>query len=316
MRPSKPMLSVIIPHLNQSDQLDACLTSLDRQTVERTLFEVIVVDNGSILLPEDVIGRHPGTYLLQEIKPGPGLARNRGVQAAVGDIFCFTDADCRAHPDWLRNAIQALSASPEGTILGGDVRIWRDDASTFTALQAYESVFAYRFKLYIEQHGYSGTGNLVVRRADFEKVGWFGGMHLAEDNDWGMRACAAGFAFRYVPEIIVFHPARRSIRELFVKWDRHIRHHLYSAQNRRGWAVRWLARAFAVLASPAVDCVKVFTSDRIHGGLARVKALMVLIAVRAYRAWRMTALLAFRKRAVVWNREVVDSSIDSEKKIG
>ena len=87
MRPSKPLFSVIIPHLNQSDQLDTCLTSLDEQTVERTLFEVIVVDNGSILLPEDVIGRHPGTYLLQEIKPGPGLARNRGVQAAIGDIL-------------------------------------------------------------------------------------------------------------------------------------------------------------------------------------------------------------------------------------
>ena len=33
-----------------------------------------------------------------------------------------------------------------------------------SALEAYESVFAYRFKLYIEQHGFSGTGNLVVRR--------------------------------------------------------------------------------------------------------------------------------------------------------
>lgn len=315
MRPSKPLLSVIIPHLNQSDQLDACLSSLDGQTINRTLFEVIVVDNGSILLPGDVIARHPGISLLQEIKPGPGLARNRGVQAAEGDILCFTDADCRAHPDWLRNALQALSSSPEGTILGGDVRIWRDDASMFTALEAYESVFAYRFKFYIEKHGYSGTGNLVVRRADFEKVGWFEGMHLAEDNDWGMRACAAGLTFRYVPEMIVFHPARRSIRELFVKWDRHIQHHLYSARNRQGWAVRWLARAFAVLASPAVDAVKVLTSDRIRGGSARVKALMVLIAVRTYRAWRMTTLVISRKRAVVWNRRDRSVSIDLQKKM-
>jgi glycosyltransferase involved in cell wall biosynthesis len=300
-----PLFSVIVPHLNQLDELDACLTSLDKQTVKRPNFEVIVVDNGSTLPPDKVIARHPGTHLLQELDPGPGLARNRGVQAARGDILCFTDADCRVHPNWLKNAYQTLSSSPEGTILGGDVRIWRDNRSTFTALEAYESIFAYRFKLYIEQHGYSGTGNLVTRSTDFEKVGPFGGIHLAEDYDWGTRARAAGLTFRYAPEMIVFHPARRSIHELFVKWDRHIQHQFYSVQNGKGWAARWVALAFAVLFSPVVDSVKVFTSNRIHGGSARVKALVVLIVVRAYRAWRMTALLT-SKKTIVWNRVTTD----------
>jgi len=306
-----PLFSVIVPHLNQMDELDACLASLDKQSVKRTNFEVIVVDNGSTLPPDKVIARHPGTHLLQELEPGPGLARNRGVQAARVDILCFTDADCRVHPDWLQNAYQTLSSLPQGTILGGDVRIWRDNRATFTALEAYESIFAYRFKLYIERHGYSGTGNLVMRRVDFEKVGPFGGIHLAEDYDWGVRARAVGLTFRYVPEMIVFHPARKSIRELFVKWDRHIRHDLYSAQNRKGWRVRWFARAFAVLVSPGVDSVKVITSDRIHGYSARVKALVVLLVVRVYRAWRMTTLPA-SKRAIIWNREAEGSSIDSE----
>src|SRR5579863_1878403 len=192
MRVSGLQISVVIPHLNQPEYLDLCLTSLEAQTLERSAFEIIVVDNGSASPPESVIVRHPGTRLLLEPNPGPGLARNRGVAAAAGDILCFMDADCRAHPDWLCSVLRALDDVPQGTILGGDVQIWRDDRSTFTALEAYECIFAYRFKAYIQQHGFSGTGNLVVRRADFDKVGPFVGIHIAEDAEWGRRARAAG----------------------------------------------------------------------------------------------------------------------------
>ncbi|MEY9110645.1 GT2 family glycosyltransferase [Bradyrhizobium yuanmingense] len=38
------MISVVIPHLNQPDALEACLRSLDAQTLARDAFEIIVVD--------------------------------------------------------------------------------------------------------------------------------------------------------------------------------------------------------------------------------------------------------------------------------
>ena len=55
-----------------------------------------------------MIEQFPRTFLLQELKPGPGMARNRGIEAASADILAFIDADCRAHPDWLRSALRAL----------------------------------------------------------------------------------------------------------------------------------------------------------------------------------------------------------------
>jgi glycosyltransferase involved in cell wall biosynthesis len=303
MRASGLLISVVIPHLNQPEYLDLCLASLEAQTLERSAFEIIVVDNGSASPPEGVVARHPGTRLLLESNPGPGLARNRGVAAAAGDILCFIDADCRAHPDWLSSVLRAFNSVPDRTILGGDVQIWRDDKSAFTAIEAYECVFAYRFKLYIERYGFSGTGNLALRRLDFGKVGPFAGIHVAEDAEWGKRAKAAGFTIRYIPEMIVYHPARRSMRELFVKWDRHIQHDLNDARSRHARALGWLFRAFAVLMSPTVDFVKVLSSKRIHGASVRAKAIAVLIAVRAYRAWRMGAVLASTE-GVIWNREV------------
>ena len=300
-RECTPLVSVVVPHLNQPEYLEQCLRSLEAQTLERSAFEIIVVDNGSVQMPEAITATHFGTRLLQELNPGPGLARNRGAAAAVGDILCFIDADCRARHDWLLNVINA--SKDQRTILGGDVQIWRDDKSTFTALEAYEFVFAYRFKLYIEKYGFSGTGNLAVRRADFETVGPFAGIEVAEDVEWGMRARAAGFTIRYIPEMVVFHPARRTMRELFAKWDRHIRHDLNAARKRRGWAIIWFIRAIGVLFSPMIDFVRVLTSNRIHGAWTRLKALKVLTAVRVYRSWRMMAILLASQETVAWNRD-------------
>jgi glycosyltransferase involved in cell wall biosynthesis len=302
MELNRPLLSVIVPHLNQPGMLEACLSSLDAQSLGRSAFEVLVVDNGSTALPEEIIACHPGTRLLCEPEPGPGPARNMGVRNAVGPVLAFIDADCRAHPDWLRNALQALRSAPVGTILGGDVRIWRNDSDGFTAVEAYEGVFAYRFKLYIERQGFAGTGNLMVRRADFEKIGPFAGIQFAEDMEWGQRACSAGFRFRYAPEMIVFHPARRSLGELYAKWDRQIQHYLNMAQGKPAWKIRWIVRAFAILGSPVVDFAKVLGSDRIQGFSARLKAITVLIAIRVHRARTMLSLLQ-KSKAVVWNRD-------------
>lgn len=295
------MISVIIPHLNQPEALEACLCSLDAQALPRQLFEVIVVDNGSARLPADIVARHPGVRLLDEQEPGPGPARNAGTAVARGEMLAFIDADCRAHPDWLKSVLQASRSSQADTIFGGDVRIWQAENASLSAVAAYESVFAYRFKLYIERHGYSGTGNMAMFRRDFDRVGPFAGIDVAEDMEWGRRALRAGLRFRYVPEMIIFHPARSSLKELYAKWDRQIAHYRNMAQGKPAWRLRWTVQALLVLASPAPSAMTVLTSDRLAGSSARLKAIAVLCAVRTHRAMTMLSLLG-RPRAVAWNR--------------
>lgn len=294
-------ISVIIPHINQPDGLDACLGSLDAQTMARDFFEVIVVDNGSRELPVEVVAAHPGVKLLQESRPGPGPARNTGVAAARGEILAFIDADCRADPNWLLSIYEALATLPPGAVLGGDVRIWRSDSARLRAIEAYESVFAYRFKLYIERHGYAGTGNLAMFRHDFDAVGPFGGIEVAEDMDWGWRACAAGRRFSYVPNMVVYHPARGSLQELYAKWDRQILHYWRMAEGKRSRKLLWIGRALAVLASPVAGALTVLTSNRISGVSARCGAIAVMAAVRAHRAVAMLSMLR-GDRSVAWNR--------------
>lgn len=231
----------------------------------------------------------------------PAARETRGAASAKGDILAFMDADCRAHPDWLAAIQTAFQQVKPATILGGEVRIQPAVEGRCTAIEAYESVFGFRNRLYVTKHGYSVTANLAVRRTDFAAIGPFPGIEFAEDMQWGQMAIRAGREFRDVPEMVVFHPARRSLRELYAKWDRQIAHYRNLAQDARGWQLRWLALSLLILASPAVGAITVLTTRRLHGISARLKAIAVLCAVRAHRTAKMLALLR-GDGAVIWNR--------------
>ena len=166
-------------------------------------------------------------------------------------MLAFIDADCIADQGWLASISRSLGDAKVRRAIGGDVRIAVADPKRFTQLEAYESIFAYRQEEYIRKFGFSGTGNLAVRREDFDTVGPFAGIDVAEDRDWGRRAKASGLEIGYVPEMIVYHPARTTFAELYEKWARHIDHDAADYARRRFGRVRWIAYAIAVALSPA-----------------------------------------------------------------
>ena len=299
---ASPEISVVIPHLNQPDFLRRCLASL-RDQKNAPPHEIIVVDNGSPAPPEALCAEF-GARLLHQPAPGPGLARNAGVEAARAPILAFIDADCRADPGWLA-AIAARFATPEIEILGGDVRIARGDPANPTMLEAYESVYAYRMEEYIRRQGFTGTGNLAIRREVFDAVGPFGGIGIAEDRDWGQRARAMGHVTRYAPEMRVHHPARQTFADLALKWDRQTAHDFARMAPGASGRLKWLARTAAVAGSPAPEIVRILRSDRVEGPRARSLAFAGLVRIRLHRARRMLMLGLGSDPATMsdsWNR--------------
>ena len=105
---NNPRISVIIPYLNQPEHLPRCLASLQTQSWPAENVEIIVVDNGSASMPRDICAAVANVRLEQELTPGPGPARNRGVALSHGDILAFIDADCVADPEWLTAIASAL----------------------------------------------------------------------------------------------------------------------------------------------------------------------------------------------------------------
>ena len=297
------LITVFIPHLNHEGYLRVGLEALHDQGGITREVEIIVVDNGSTRLPELVCSAWPDVRLVSEPTPGPGPARNRGIREARGEILAFIDADCRAAPGW-RAAIEAAFADGKTRIIGGDVQVGYQQPSRPTFLEPYESIYSYRNNEHIAE-GFSGTGNLATLPSVVAEVGPFAGIEVAEDRDWGLRAGAAGYTIRYVPEMIVFHPARTSFAELTWKWDRHIAHDYQRIRPKPLGALRWLARAIGVAGSPLFELRTVVLSPRVSGMRERILAFLCLIAIRLYRGGRMIGVLLegdADKISRAWNR--------------
>ncbi len=298
-----PPVSVVIPHLNQPEALARCLASIAAQDYPAGRVEVIVVDNGSATSCADKVAASPGAQLLTEPTPGPGPARNTGVAAASHHHLAFIDADCRADGQWLRAAMSALLSGTSG-VVGGDVRIDVLAPPRLTALEAYESVFAYRQQMYIARDGFSGTGNLAMRRDVFDEVGPFAGIGIAEDYEWGRRARSLGHPAAYCAEMIVYHPARTTMPQLQAKWRRHIAHDLAERGAKRGSAFSWIAKSLAVLASAFPHSIKLLTSPRLSGLANRLRGVGALFAIRLYRFAEMLRQMRSKagNAAGEWNR--------------
>lgn len=296
------LISVIIPHFNQEEHLQVCLSVLHAQRGVTVSVEIIVVDNASRRMPEAICAAWPEVMLLSEKTPGPGPARNTGAASAKGNVLAFIDADCYAHPDWLHNIEQAF-ARPETQIIGGDVQVGYADPNHPTFLEPYEAIYSFRNKEHIAE-GFSGTGNLATRPAILRHVGPFAGIGIAEDRDWGFRSKALGYRTDYIAPMIVYHPARKTFSELTQKWDRHIAHdYEEKVPGVLGFA-KWIGRMIAVSGSPLFELPTIITSPRVEGLGQRGMAFACLCAVRLYRGYAMARILlrGSAKDRNDWNR--------------
>lgn len=301
-----PSISVVIPHLNDPNGLKRCLTSLLAQDFDTRRIEIIVVDNGSSSLPVEICSGFQGVVLEQENKPGPGRARNKGVSVAEAPLIAFMDADCVADRNWLAT-IETAFADETLEVAGGQVRIAMADPSRPTMLEAYESVFSYRQKHYIEKLGFSCGGNLAMRRSVYDRVGPFAGIELSEDRDWGQRATAMGSRVRFVPEMTVYHPPCRTLDDLYRRWDRHVSHDF--ARRSRGWVGRasWVLRAVAILFSPIFEISRILPSAQLSTWRERSLVSVAITIIRVHRAQRMFEQVFNPGHAVTsldWNRAI------------
>ncbi|SFT11186.1 Glycosyl transferase family 2 [Sulfitobacter marinus] len=281
------VITVVIPHLNQRLGLFRCLEALDAG--HRRADEIIVVDNGSVRPPTEICNQFANVRLLHQPAPGPGLARNMGVENAAGNIIAFIDADCIPSPGWLA-AAQDFMKYESAQIIGGDVRIACENPKSLTMVQAYESIFAYRMDRYISRQGFAGTGNLVMRRGVFDRVGPFAGLKKAEDRDWGQRASRMGYEIHFAPDMRVFHPARPNFAALQAKWDRQISHDMGQGTGWQG-RLKWTVKALALAVSPVAEIPRIATSKRIKGLGNRAKAFICLAGIRVHRSRRMLQML-------------------------
>lgn len=201
-----PIVSVIVPVLNDAARIGRCVEALLAQDHPRERLEIIVVDNGSTDGTREVISRYPVTLLLEDSARTPYIARNRGLERASGEVLAFTDADCTPRPDWITQALRALEES-EADLVGGKVAFTFSDRRD--AGECFDSITNLEMERNIRERGVAKTGNLIVRRKVVEGIGPFPD-HQRSGGDvwWTGKASRAGFRIVYAPDVVVEKPAR------------------------------------------------------------------------------------------------------------
>ncbi len=95
-------LTIVIPAFNEEDQISGCLAAIAAQTVKAD--EVILVDNNSRDQTARIARRFPFVKVVREHRQGVLFARNKGFDAAGGDLIGRIDADTLLPPDWVATA--------------------------------------------------------------------------------------------------------------------------------------------------------------------------------------------------------------------
>lgn len=90
-------LSIIVPVYNVEKYLKKCITSLVEQTLDDSLYEILIVNDGSPDQSQAIIEEYAKKYsnIVALVKENGGLsdARNYGLQRAKGRYIAFVDSD-------------------------------------------------------------------------------------------------------------------------------------------------------------------------------------------------------------------------------
>lgn len=214
------VIDVVICTYNRAVDLESCLRTLARQTAERQ-WQVTVVDNNSTDDTARVVADHaatgdlPGLSRIFEPEPGLTAARQRAMRDSRADWVAFVDDDCHLHPDWIAEALRALTDHPEIGALGGRVLPdwgreppgWLERNGWLFARQDHGDAPA-------EVESLVGAGLILNRRA-MAGIGWTAAPLLPDrigrgfvsggDVEISARLKAAGHALRYEPALVLDH---------------------------------------------------------------------------------------------------------------
>ncbi len=281
-------VSIVVPHYNDLASLGICLDALAIQTLPAERFEIIVADNrspcGIGAVEALVAGR---ARVIDAPEKGAGPARNAGVAASARRLLAFTDCDCVPEPGWLEGGLTALE---DADVVGGRMTVSVGSEAAMTGAEAFERVFAFDNRDYVETKGFSVTANLFTTRAVFDATGPFRN-GVSEDLEWCRRAVGKGYCLAYAADAGVAHPARANWTQLKHKWRRLNRERFTLEAGTLGGKVKWAARTIALPLSIFAHVPKVAVSQNLPDAPARLRALATLTRLRLWRMSDSFALL-------------------------
>lgn len=219
----EPIISVIIPAYNAEKTIKPCLEALKSQSYSGT-FEILVVDDKSADKTVEAVRkmskRSKNIRVIEQEHLGPAAARNRGAKEARGDILIFTDSDCIADRDFVKEMGLPLQGDIAG-VQGRYKTMQKSLVARFCQLEIEDRYSRMLKRPYID---FIGSYAAAYRKDIFQESGGFDqGFRSAsgEDPELSFRLAIAGHKLVFNPKAIVYHTHPESLgKYLKVKFYR------------------------------------------------------------------------------------------------
>jgi len=231
---SSTRISAVVCTRDRRHYLAHCLSALQKQTLHPSIFDVIIVDNGSTddthNLAQRYCARNDNFRYVHENRTGLAIARNTGIRASSSDIIAFTDDDAVPDPTWLARLLDRFDTYHAYVgIVGGDVTPiweaarpeWLDDALLRPLSAGLKWSTEPRF---LRPGEWLVEVNSAYHRSALARIGGFpehlgrvGDTLLSGEGGINILIQRAGFGLFYDPAILVQHhiPASRLTKSWF-----------------------------------------------------------------------------------------------------
>ncbi|MDC7126130.1 MAG: glycosyltransferase [Spirochaetales bacterium] len=186
--PDNELVSIIVPARNEEQNLSVLFLSLKNQTEKN--FELILIDDRSedhsLELMYHFQKDADFKVKIVENKEAPGFSNPKvnvlikGVEAASGDLYFFTDADCKLSSDWV-SSLRKMFNNPQTGVVCGFLRLASEN-NVLCRLQNFDH-------FYRMMYAFCGIGlgipvgcfgnNLAIRKQTYVETG---GYELLKDS--------------------------------------------------------------------------------------------------------------------------------------
>jgi len=225
-----PLVSVIVPVLNEQDTVYRTVQSLHDQTYPH--IEIIFVDDGSSdetpRMCRELVARYPNVRHFQSTeRSGKSAALNLGARYARGEVLCFVDADTTFDRDSIAQVLAQLR-DPRVGCVGGNIRVRNPRDNLLTELQNLE----YGLTIAVGRRIRSGVGILPIvsgafgafRRDAVEAVGG-NDPGPGNDSDLTIKMRKLGYRVAFAPQAVCLTNVPTRLGKLFRqrrRWSRNL----------------------------------------------------------------------------------------------
>jgi succinoglycan biosynthesis protein ExoA len=220
-REDLPLVSVVLPVLNEEAHIQRCLASVQAQDYPAEMIEIVVADGGSTDRTRAIVERIAASDRRISLVDNPGRNQaaglNRAIAASTGTIVARLDGHAAWPPSHISRCVQLLETTGADNV-GGTMQAVGDNTVARVAARASSSPFGIggaRYR-YADREVETDTVFLgCFRRAALERVGRYDErLPPHEDYELNQRIRARGGRIVFSPDLPTTYWARDSWKGL------------------------------------------------------------------------------------------------------